>query len=202
MDKETILKKSAYILIPIIILFVLFAIDHPIRGFVKANINSAGWESTVQTLNKFGDGGIQAVITIIMIFAGYFKKEANLLKTGKYGLFAIIAAGIAVQTIKHIIGRPRPTLTDAGINNFGPSISIGLDSFPSGHTASSFALAAVLSSVYPKGKYIFYSLAVIAGISRIYLDSHFASDVFAGAVIGTAIGLFFARKLLVEQALS
>lgn len=202
MDKETILKKSAYILIPIIILFVLFAIDHQIRGFVKANINSAEWESTVQTLNKFGDGGIQAVITIIMIFAGYFKKEANLLKTGKYGLFAIIAAGIAVQTIKHIIGRPRPTLTDAGISNFGPSISIGLDSFPSGHTASSFALAAVLSSVYPKGKYIFYSLAVIAGISRIYLDSHFASDVFAGAVMGTAIGLFFARKLLVERALS
>ena len=188
MDKKSILKKALYILIPLIALLVLFALDHQIRGFVKANIKSAEWETTVQTLNKFGDGGVQAVITIIMIFAGYFKKKEHLLKTGKYGLFAIIAAGIAVQIIKHIIGRPRPTLTDAGVSNFGPSISIGLDSFPSGHTASSFALAAVLSAAYPKGKYIFYSLAGIAGISRIYLDSHFASDVFAGAVIGAWIG--------------
>lgn len=188
MNKKTIFKKSLYVLIPIIILLALFVLDHQIRGFVKTNIKSAEWETLVQTLNKFGDGGVQAVVAIIMIFAGHLKKKANLLKTGKYGLFAIIAAGIAVQIIKHIIGRPRPTLTDAGISNFGPSISIGLDSFPSGHTASSFALAAVLSSAYPKGKYIFYSLAGIAGISRIYLDSHFASDVFAGTLLGIWIG--------------
>ncbi|MBI5182716.1 MAG: phosphatase PAP2 family protein [Nitrospirae bacterium] len=190
------MKKTAYILMPIIVLSILFALDHQIRGFVKTNIKSAEWETTVQTLNKFGDGGVQAVIAIIMIFAGYFKKKANLLKTGKYSLFAIIAAGIAVQIIKHIIGRPRPTLTDAGASNLGPSITIGFDSFPSGHTASSFALAAILSSVYPKGRYIFYSLAGIAGISRIYLDSHFASDVFAGAILGTAVGLLFACRMI------
>jgi undecaprenyl-diphosphatase len=188
MNKKTIFKKAIYILIPIIILLVLFYLDHQIRDFIKMNIKSAEWETIVQTLNKFGDGGVQAVIAIIMIFAGYFKKNTNLLKTGKYGLYAIIAAGIAIQIIKHIIGRPRPTLTDAGVSNFGPSISIGLDSFPSGHTASSFALAAVLSSAYPKGRYIFYSLAGIAGLSRIYLDSHFASDVFAGTLLGIWIG--------------
>ncbi len=196
MNKKTIFKKALYILTPIIILLILFALDQQIRGVVKTNINSAEWEMLVQTLNKFGDGGLQAVVAIIMIFAGYLKKEANLLKTGKYGLFAIIATGIAVQIIKHIIGRPRPTLTDAGISNFGPSISIGLDSFPSGHTASSFALAAVLSSAYPKGKYVFYSLAGIAGLSRIYLDSHFASDVFAGAILGTAVGLLFVCRMI------
>ncbi len=188
MDKKTILKKIIYILIPIIILFVLFSFDHQIRDFVKTNIKSAEWESTVQTLNKFGDGGVQAVIAIILMLAGFLKKNDRLLRTGKFGLFAIILAGIIVQIIKFTIGRPRPTLTDAGVSNFGPSISIGLDSFPSGHTASSFALAAILSAAYPKGKYIFYSLAVIAGLSRIYLDSHFASDVFAGAVIGAWIG--------------
>ncbi len=188
MDKKTILKKIAYILIPIIILFVLFALDHQIRGFVKANIKSAEWETFVQTLNKFGDGGVQAVIAIILMLAGYLKKNDRLLKTGKFGLIAIILAGIIVQIIKFALGRPRPTLTDAGLNNFGPSLTIGFDSFPSGHTASSFALAALLSSAYPKGRYIFYSIAAIAGLSRVYLDSHFASDVFAGAVIGTWIG--------------
>ncbi|MBI5042947.1 MAG: phosphatase PAP2 family protein [Nitrospirae bacterium] len=179
MDKKSIIKKSAYILIPIIILFILFALDHQIRDFVKTNIKSAEWETFVQTLNKFGDGGVQAVIAIILMLAGYLKKNGRLLRTGKFGLFAIILAGIIV---------PRPTMTDTGASNLGPSITIGFDSFPSGHTASSFALAAILSSVYPKGRYIFYSLAGIASLSRIYLDSHFASDVFAGAVIGAWIG--------------
>lgn len=188
MNKKTIFKKAIYILIPIIILLVLFALDHQIRSFVKINIKSAEWETLVQTLNKFGDGGVQAVIAIILMLAGYFNKNDRILRTGKFGLIAIIFAGIIVQIIKFTIGRPRPTLTDAGISNFGPSITIGFDSFPSGHTASSFALAAILSSAYPKGRYIFYSIAAIAGLSRIYLDSHFASDVFAGAILGIGIG--------------
>ncbi len=195
MENKKILIRTALIIISFLLLLLLFTQDYTIRGYVKTNIKAGEWESTVQTLNKFGDGWIQAIITIIMIFAGYLKKKANLLKTGKYGLIAIIAAGIAVQIIKHIIGRPRPTMVDAGIKDIGPSISIGLDSYPSGHTASSFALAAVLSAVYPKGRYIFYSLAGIVGLSRIYLDSHFASDVFAGAILGTVIGIFFAHKM-------
>lgn len=195
MENKKILIRTALIIISFLLLLLLFTQDYTIRGYVKTNIKAGEWESTVQTLNKFGDGWIQAIITIIMIFAGYLKKKANLLKTGKYGLIAIIAAGIAVQIIKHIIGRPRPTMVDAGIKDIGPSISIGLDSYPSGHTASSFALAAVLSAVYPKGRYIFYFLAGIAGLSRIYLDSHFASDVFAGAILGTVIGIFFAHKM-------
>lgn len=200
LDKKIILKKIAYILIPIIILFILFAFDHQIRDFVKTNIKSAEWEATVQTLNKFGDGGVQAAIAIILMLAGYLKKNDRLLKAGKFGLIAIILAGIIVQIIKHIIGRPRPTKVDEGINTLGPSLSPGYDSFPSGHAASSFALAAVLSAVYPKGRYIFYSIAAIAGVSRIYLDSHFASDVLAGAMLGIAVGIFFVNKTIKQQS--
>lgn len=199
MDKKTILKKTAYILIPLIILFVLFAFDHQIRDLFKTSIKSAEWETTVQTLNKFGDGGVQAVIAIILMLAGYLKKKDRLLRTGKFSLLAIIFAGIIVQIIKHIIGRPRPTMVDKGISAIGPSLSTGLDSFPSGHTASSFAFAAVLSAAYPKGRYLFYSIATIAGISRIYLDSHFTSDVFGGAVLGIAAGIFFVNKTIKQQ---
>lgn len=195
MKNKKILIRTALIIISFLLLLLLFAQDNAIRGYVKTNIKAREWEPTVQTLNKFGDGWVQAFITIVMMLAGYLKKKAELLKTGKYGLFAIIASGIAVQTVKHIIGRPRPTMVDAGIKDLGPSLAIGLDSYPSGHTASSFALAAVLSAVYPKGRYIFYSLAGIAGLSRIYLDSHFASDVFAGAILGAVVGIFFASRM-------
>jgi undecaprenyl-diphosphatase len=63
-----------------------------------------------------------------------------------------------------------------------------MDSFPSGHTITTFALAVVLAKGYPSWKIPIYGLACLIGFSRIYLDSHFASDVFAGAVLGVWVG--------------
>ena len=60
---------------PIIILLILLAFDHQIRGFVKINVKSEEWETFVQTLNKFGDGGVQAAIAMILMLAGHLKKK-------------------------------------------------------------------------------------------------------------------------------
>jgi undecaprenyl-diphosphatase len=94
------------------------------------------------------------------------------------------------QMIKHLVGRPRPRLDVDWTQHLGPSLSSGFDSFPSGHTVTAFALAVVLSKAYPGGRHVYYALAAFIGISRIYLDSHYASDVFAGGVLGVVLGSF------------
>ena len=62
-------------------------------------------------------------------------------------------------------------------------------SFPSGHTATSFACATVLSFFVPKAAPAFYLLALAIGFSRIYVGVHWPLDVLGGAVLGVAVGL-------------
>lgn len=61
-------------------------------------------------------------------------------------------------------------------------------SFPSGHTASSFAAATALTTFYPRVAPLVYTLAAGVGLSRVYLGHHFPSDVAVGAATGTGIG--------------
>jgi undecaprenyl-diphosphatase len=68
-------------------------------------------------------------------------------------------------------------------------------SFPSGHTASSFAAATALTMFYPKVAPLVYTLAAGVGISRVYLGHHFPSDVAVGAATGTGIGAIIAWGL-------
>lgn len=61
-------------------------------------------------------------------------------------------------------------------------------SFPSGHTASSFAAATALSTFYPNAAPLAFTLAALVGVSRVHLGHHFPSDVTAGALIGIGTG--------------
>jgi len=62
-------------------------------------------------------------------------------------------------------------------------------SFPSGHTATSFACATVLSFFVPRAAPAFYLLALAIGFSRIYVGVHWPLDMLGGIVLGVAVGL-------------
>ena len=69
-------------------------------------------------------------------------------------------------------------------------------SFPSSHTSTAFAAATVLASVYKDKKLVApvaYSLATVVGLSRLYHNQHWASDVVGGAIVGylTAKATYF-----------
>ena len=61
----------------------------------------------------------------------------------------------------------------------------GTYSFPSGHSAASFAGAWLLSRHYPRLAPLWYSVAALVGFSRVYLGAHDPGDVLSGAVLGT-----------------
>ncbi|HEV2124064.1 MAG TPA: phosphatase PAP2 family protein [Chloroflexota bacterium] len=75
-------------------------------------------------------------------------------------------------------------------------------SFPSGHTASSFACAWVLSTIWPKGSPLFLTLASLVGFSRIYVGAHYPGDVASGAFLGMSLAelIRWGTKRLLRRA--
>ena len=61
-------------------------------------------------------------------------------------------------------------------------------SFPSGHSAASFAAATALTTFYPGAAPLAYGVAGLVGASRVHLGHHFPSDVAVGAMIGIGTG--------------
>lgn len=64
----------------------------------------------------------------------------------------------------------------------------GLDSFPSGHSTASFAVATVLAKRFPMWGPLCLVIAVFVGVSRVLRGSHFLTDVIGGAVLGILSG--------------
>jgi undecaprenyl-diphosphatase len=96
---------------------------------------------------------------------------------------AVLAADGVAGVVKLAVGESRPNEPD-------PLIVIPHShSFPSGHTATSFAGASALSLVYPRGTPAFFLLAAAIAYSRLYVGVHFPLDVAGGVVIGVVTAL-------------
>ena len=55
--------------------------------------------------------------------------------------------------------------------------------FPSAHAATVWGLAIGMSWVFPKGKWLFYGIAVLASIQRVTSAAHWTTDVLVGIAI-------------------
>lgn len=113
-------------------------------------------------------------------------------KTRKIGIYA--GAALALQALmgevilKHIIQRERPFVQDSGLTTIIPAPT-GKYSLPSGHSASS---AAVAASVFIQNKKLGIPLIVVAVmimLSRLYFCVHFPTDIISGLVLGTAVAV-------------
>jgi hypothetical protein len=135
-----------------------------------------------------------------LLGVGLLFHHENLRDTGREAIEAGLLAFLLDQfVLKRAFGRER--IADSGGRTvFVPGSSH--DSFPSGHTTEAFAVASVIAS-RSKGwpiPVIAYAAAALVAMDRMISRDHFASDVVAGAFLGTTVGRFLVRRHGDEKA--
>lgn len=155
------------------------SIDLSVLLFIQEHVRQEWLDGFVKAITFLGDlGWFWIALGIILLIPQ---------KTRSIGIVVLISLLIDILVtnvaLKNIIARPRPF----NINNtLIPLIPKPHDfSFPSGHTAASFASAFVYYRMAPK-KYGVAALvlAALIGLSRLYLGVHYPSDVIGGFFIG------------------
>ena len=150
----------------------------------------------------------------LLIFGGFRGRAALVCIALAIGL----TDGLVVQVVKKSVERPRPNQVLDGVRIIDlakakprllalskpvkekysePSIRpVRGRSFPSGHAANNFALATVLALFFRRWGWLYFVVAALVAYSRIYVGSHYPSDVVVGAVL--AAGLSFLAVAIAE----
>lgn len=182
-------KKQTVIIYIVFFVVSLMLISYFSKDVLHLTLNSYNspffdWFFKYSTF--LGDGILFGVLFLTFLF---FKRKVA---------YAFAVSGIltlaVIALLKKVIfaGMARPAQY-LGIENLHLVKGVEMafwNTFPSGHTTTAFAIFTILCLCFTKCKsqYVWVSMAIIAGISRVYLSQHFWVDIFVGSLIGIVIG--------------
>lgn len=157
---------------------------------VMLHNRSATLDRVSDVVVQYGDGIVLGVLCLGAYGTGLVVKDSWLRETAVLSGTALLLTSLSTQVLKIAVGRARPYM---GLGNtvFRPfGLEEGYESFPSGHTAAAFSVTAVLAARIdrPWVSVGLYTLATLTGLSRIYTEDHWFSDVLFSAIFSASLG--------------
>ncbi len=153
-----------------------------ILDFIRTHLTSPFMDALMKAITFLGNGGWFWIVTALTLII--------IPKTRKIGITVAAAMILDViicnLTLKPLIGRIRPYELKGAIDLIIPIPSDY--SFPSGHSAISFAAASAIFAHSKKWGTPALILAALIALSRLYLYVHFPTDILGGAIVGTLCG--------------
>lgn len=128
-----------------------------------------------------------AVFISLFIFILIIFGNRDWRNTGIQAATTLAISQTITYGLKSLLGRERPYNILKNLNTFG--IILKDYSFPSGHTSASFSLATTIALKNPFLTILVITMALLVGISRIYLGVHYPTDVVAGIVLGVGCAI-------------
>ncbi len=141
-------------------------------------------DQIMPVITNLGTGGLIWLVWCALLF---FFGKAQGKQVAVITLVALVFSYLLCQEwIKALVARPRPFVGLEDIIILVPPEQSY--SFPSGHTATSFACAYVIAKLWPTQKWLPVVIALAIGFSRIYVGVHYPTDVLFGALFGIICG--------------
>ena len=187
LSKE-IRRETFYVFLAFSIVSVLFIsiINKHQLHLILNKFHSPFFDIFFKYVTYFGDGVMFGFVAILFLF---FKKKVA---------YAIMVSGILTLFVVHLfkkvffleILRPAGFFGEENLHIVEGVKMAYTNSFPSGHTATAFAIFTVVCFYFSKSKpqYLWITLAILTGISRVYLSQHYWIDIFVGSLLGILIG--------------
>lgn len=137
------------------------------------------------------------LFSLLALYFRYIKKNALNEHRTWFLLACVLLANLMGLALKITLGRSRPDLFfDGGMFGF---YWFKLDnlywSFPSGHSITIAALASGLSILFPRYFYVYFGMALLVIMTRVFLYFHFLSDVMVGFYLSVLMVGYFLEGL-------
>jgi len=187
-----------------IYLVLFFFFDKPINLWINDNWSGTwitDWGNHISNLanGSFVRLGIALCFIIILIYDAGLKRRWT-----RYLLYICLSVAIALvigEGLKYLLGRHRPIMLFEqdlyGLTFF--STEWAMNSTPSGHTLRAFAILTALSMLFRRFAFVFISIAVLVGVSRVIVTDHYPSDVVFGAFIGVFTALWVYKHFFIKD---
>ena len=140
-------------------------------------------DNTMLVFTQIGSGVAALVIGLILFLTGNRLVAYEL-------ILGTLTLWIVVELVKALVRRSRPFIrvTQARIVGYR---TLGR-SFPSGHTSQAFFMASLIARHFHASAwavFLLYAIALLVGITRMYVGAHYPRDVLAGAILGSVWGI-------------
>ncbi|NOJ28334.1 MAG: hypothetical protein DA330_10025 [Nitrososphaera sp.] len=180
--------------------------DDSVNRYAKSIQGNAALDTVMIVITTTGDVGSLIIVAIILTIIRRTRKIGMIL------LIAIVILAIAVMYMKPFIARPLPPYKFEPALQLPENFGIESDSlapfakdlsFPSGHTARVTAFAFIIGfALYKRSKtasYAIWAFPVIIGITRVYVQQHYPTDLIGGFLIGMIISVVLCNAMKIWQ---
>ena len=180
-----LLSLALIILIILVKTNLIAVFDSAIYNLLTANMND-GLTNIFKSITFFGDESFIIPVIVLSVIIGVILKK---IRSGVIVAIFVMANDFIKALFKLIIQRPRPEILQL--------VQEGGFSFPSGHTMAAASLSGILIYLILKSEMdknlkivlssILALMALLVGLSRIYLGVHYASDVLGAFIISSIL---------------